>query len=378
MIDELRVSDYALIHQATLEFVAGCTVLSGETGAGKTALVGALKLLIGERGDAQAVRDGAAELKVQARFVGASGERIAIRRLSADGRSRCQLDDEMVTVGALAEQLGPLVELHGQHDHQALLSSRNQLAYLDRHAENAELLSNYQAAFEAQLAAQSALQELEAAGRNLEHDLAQAQFVLREIDAVAPKAGEHEELQARLPVLRNGEALADAVDGALAGLRGDGGALEQLALAQRQLERQAGIDPLLDVQIDSLSGAVITAEDVAGCLRAYRETLSFDPQALEQALDRLGQLEGLRRRFGPRMEDVFAAREQAARQLELSDDLPQRLQAAQKQLAEAESELLATAGLLAANRQEAARRLDETLTDSLQDLAMTGAAIQSS
>ena len=123
MIEELHVRDLALIEEVWLEFSAGMTVMSGETGAGKTALVGALKLLLGERADAGAVRAGQAEAMVEGRFADADGESVARRRVGSDGRSRCMLDGQMATVGALAERLGPLVDLHGQHEHQALLSS---------------------------------------------------------------------------------------------------------------------------------------------------------------------------------------------------------------------------------------------------------------
>ena len=109
--------------------------MSGETGAGKTALVGALKLLLGERADAASVRAGSAEAVVEGRFtVDGQGDTVAKRRVGADGRSKCAIDGQMATVGALAERLGPLVDLHGQHEHQALLSSATHVGYLDRWA----------------------------------------------------------------------------------------------------------------------------------------------------------------------------------------------------------------------------------------------------
>ena len=122
MLEELHVRDLASVRDAWLEFAPGLTVLTGETGAGKTVLVGALQLLLGARADSQMVRSGAEEATVSGRFLLGGIELVARRRLTAEGRSRCYLDDEPATVGTLAERLGPVVDLHGQHEHQALLA----------------------------------------------------------------------------------------------------------------------------------------------------------------------------------------------------------------------------------------------------------------
>ncbi|MDR2956765.1 MAG: AAA family ATPase, partial [Coriobacteriales bacterium] len=131
MIDELAVSNYALINKAHIEFAPGFTVLTGETGAGKTALIGAIKLLIGERADTTALADNAEELKVSARLVDTDGvETIVSRRLNQAGRSRASIDDEVTSIGTLAETIGCRFDLLGQHEHQSLLSPAAQLTYL--------------------------------------------------------------------------------------------------------------------------------------------------------------------------------------------------------------------------------------------------------
>ncbi|MDR2197528.1 MAG: DNA repair protein RecN [Coriobacteriales bacterium] len=422
MLDELSVRDYALIRSANLTFSPGCTVLSGETGAGKTALIGAIKLLIGERGDAGAVREGAGELRVEARFLiergageahgagaGAAGsaeapvgageaegagaapsvgagalthgatadERIVARRLSTDGRSRCTLDGEMVTVNSLAQSIGPLVDLHGQHDHQALLAPAAQLALLDRAAGacGSEALRAWREAWEAHQEALHSVRELEASAQSSEQALEAARFALREIEAVQPLEGEFEELEARLPILRNGEALATASAEALVCLREEGGALERLFEAQRLLERQGGTDARLDGLSAQLAQVAIGADDLANSLRAYRDGVEFDADALQRALDRLGQLEGLCRRFGPRMEDVFVTWNDAARQLELVGNAAERREAAERECARTEAELLAAAARLSQIRAETAQNLAASLTASLQELAMSGTAL---
>ncbi|MDR1014081.1 MAG: AAA family ATPase [Coriobacteriales bacterium] len=385
MLDELHVRDYALVRDVRIVFSPGCTVLSGETGAGKTALVGALKLLIGERGDVSAVRDGAQELVVEGRFVAGDEERIASRRLSREGRSRCTLDGDMAAVGALGKALGPLVDLQGQHEHQLLLSPAAQLACLDRYAgeEVGRPLAAYQEAWDGHLRAEAALAALAEAAQASEQMLAQAHQTIHDMEAAGPQPGEYEELEQRLPVLRNGEGLALASQTALDALRGEGGgsgaegagALDALAAAGRALAQQAGLDVRLDALASQLESVAITADDLAASLRAYREDVEFDPQALEEAHARLGALEGLRKRYGPRMEDVFAAWQEASRQLALTEDREGLMRAATEELSSTEHALQEAAAALAQARTQAAARLAEALGLSLHDLAMEGAAV---
>jgi DNA repair protein RecN (Recombination protein N) len=381
MLDELHVRDYALVRDARLTFSPGCTVLSGETGAGKTALIGAIKLLIGERGDVVAIRDGASELLVEGRMLLDEGaEHVITRRLSREGRSRCTLDDGMVTVGALAERIGPLVDLHGQHEHQSLLSPAAQLAYLDRYAkeEGRRAVAAYREVWDERLRVADALEELRQASRTSAQTLAAARQTVRDMEATDPQPGEYEELERQLPILRDGESLAVAAQGALDLLRGDPdarGALDALASAHRALAQQAGVDTRLDELASQLESIVISADDLALSLRAYREDVEFDPRALEEALDRLGALENLRRRYGPRMEEVFSAWQEASRQLSLTGDLSERIKATERRLAQTERELEASARELARIREQAAESLAQALSSSLRELALEGASV---
>jgi DNA repair protein RecN (Recombination protein N) len=314
VLEELHVADLALIEDVSLEFGSGLTVLTGETGAGKTVLVGALKLLLGDRADASTVRSGSAEALVEGRFTFDGIERTVRRRVSAEGRSRCYLDGEMSTVTGLAEALGPSVDLHGQHDHQALLSPATHSSYLDRFIGDAarDALANYRSAWADRSEATRERDALSEAMRDRERRGDMLAFQVSEIDAVAPRAGEDEDIQARLPLLRHGERLAEAASVAFDHLKGDGAGSDRLAEAEAALHGAAGLDPALDALTDRLADAIGGVDEVGTALRGYGEGVAYDPVALNEAESRAAALATLKRKYGPTLDDVLAARESAA------------------------------------------------------------------
>ena len=376
MLIELGVHNVALIEEASLDFTSGLNVLTGETGAGKTALLVALKLLLGERADVSFIRDGASELRAEALFGaqldGACVEYLATRRIGIDGRSRCVLDDEMVTVKALSEKLGPLIDLCGQHEHQSLLRPEAHREALDAFG-GAELIrarETYQGALRDYRFAHGEHKRLEAAAHTSARELEQAAFVLREIQAINPREGEYEALEEQLPRLRNGEELALTSGKAYQALYEEGFALDALASAQQELSRTRGIDPRLEALAAQLDEILINTEDLSAQLRSYRDDVEFDAEALDLALDRLGQLEGLRKRFGPRMKDVFNARFDAERILGDKEDIKERQSAAASALKRARESLENAAAALAEKRASASLGFAKALTQAVAGLAM--------
>ncbi len=378
MLEELHVKNLALIEDVTLRFGAGMTVLTGETGAGKTALLGALKLLLGERADAGAVRSGAREAVVEGRFFSAGREVIVRRRVGADGRSRCTLDDEMATVGALAKVVGPLVDLHGQHEHQALLAVSTHVGYLDRWAGEACAMARADYA-DARLAYKAAALEL----AELEHRLAAAEanedylrFVVEEIDRVDPQVGEDELLGAKLPTLQNAERLSQAAGGAAALLRGDGGALDKVAEAQAVLEKLEGIDPELDAIAARLVEAAAVIDDAGVAARSYRDGIEHDPAALERVLARLSELAGVMKKYGPRLDDVVRKRDEARASLLEAHDGGAAVTAARERLATCRRDLERAGAALSRVRVAAADGFAQALAAETADLAMPGARFE--
>ena len=388
MIDEIQVENLALIREASLTPARGLTVLTGETGAGKTALLSALKLLMGERADKSAVREGADALTVSGRFFGVNvaegncapdedGEVVAIRRVTADGRSRVTLDGHMASVGELSQAIAPAIDLCGQHEHQRLMKPAEHLHMLDAWVgkDVAAALAAYQEAFEQAKDAEAELERVRAAGEASSARLDEARFTLRQIDAVDPQEGEYEEIAAELARSEHAESLATAADAAHTALSGDGGALDALGSAISALEGAARFDESLAAYAESLREAGYVLEDVAREARDYRDGVEFDPDLLAEKQERMAAMQGLMRAYGPRMEDVLARRAEAAELVSLVDDAAEREAAAKRAVDEAESRLADAAQALAVARNQAAPRFAEAVTAQMARLEMGGAQL---
>lgn len=376
MLEELHVRDIALIEEATMCFSQGLTVLTGETGAGKTALLSALRLICGQRADSAVVRDGSDEAVAEARFVETDAEHIVRRRLTAAGRSRCTLDGDMATVSELASAAGS-VHVHSQHEQVQLLQPATQLAYLDAWAPgSAALLEAYATARDAYRACAEAFEALDRADADAARQLEFMRFTEAQIAQVNPVEGEYEQLEADLPRMQHAEQLANGVHEGLAALADDGGASECLADAVGALQRLAGIDPALDGIAERLAGLQYELDDAARDLGSYAADVNCDPQELQHTLERLEALSGLERRFGPGMERVFEAWQQAKEAVAAVDDAPQRLEAARQEMLVAKKAYADAAEALAALRREQAPLFCERLAQAVHELAMEDASFE--
>lgn len=375
MIDEIHVENVALIHEADLVPGTGLTVLTGETGAGKTALLSALKLLMGERADSSAVREGSEGALVEGRlFAGAHDEQgfVAQRRVGPDGRSRARVDGAMASVRELSERVSPLIDLCGQHEHQRLLDASSHVDMVDAWA-GAGVTAALEAYRTALAAAQEAARELarvEEASRTQGSRLEEARFAYERICDVDPKPGEYEELEERLPRFEHAEALAGCAHEAAEALSGEGGSLDALNAAISELSRMGRVDAKLAEFADELTGAAITLEDAAAELRRYRDSVDFDPAELAQTQERFSAFKGLLRQWGPRMEDVFARRDEAAELLSLVDDADARVRRAREARDAAEDALARAARDLTKRRNTAAPRFCREVGKQMARLEM--------
>lgn len=344
MLDELHVENLALIKQADFVPDSGLTVLTGETGAGKTALLSALKLLMGERADSSMVREGeSAALVVGRMFRGSrDGEGFTVRRrVGSDGRSRVKIDGSIASVRELSTSVGPLIDLCGQHEHQRLYDPAMHVGMVDAWAGAAadKALDSYRERLHDARQARKAYERVMSDSKAQGHRIDDARFTLEQIDAVDPQPGEFEQLEEALPRSEHAELLSSAAYEAQKTLSGDSGVLDMLNGAIAELSHMGDVDSSLADIADSLSEAAIQLEDCSADLRTYRESIEFDPDELRRLQERYSALKGLLRQFGPTMDDVFKARDEAASLLAVVDHGEAHIKRTQAAWEEAEEKL---------------------------------------
>ncbi|MFT4745134.1 MAG: DNA repair protein RecN (Recombination protein N) [Nitriliruptoraceae bacterium] len=380
MIDELQIRSLGVIEEATLELSPGLTVVTGETGAGKTMVVTALQLLLGARAPTGLVRHGAAGAWVAARFVPVpesarewtdEDELVVERELRTEGRSRARIGGRLAPVGALADAVGPHVEVHGQGEHARLARPREQRALLDRFAGDA-----HHAALQAHRAAHAALLEARDRRTGLHDDARERQRTidrlrheLAEIESVAPDADADAGLGGRLAVLEHAEELAAAAHRAAEAIGSDG-AGEALGEALDALRRLPAADPVLDAAHERIVAVVEEARDIAGTLRGYVHDLDADPEELELLRARQRELQELFRRYGVDVTAVLDHGASAAKQLMELEDADADADALDQRVIELGAAAVASAAHVTQGRRAAARRLEAAVDGLLGELGM--------
>ena len=382
---ELSVENLAVIERIRLPLSRGFTALTGETGAGKSLLVDALALALGERASAEQVRTGADAARIEAIFEGvtlepedplaelvAAGEGMVIlrRELGADGRSLARVNDRAVTVGSLAALGAQLAEIHGQHDQQRLLQPDRQLALLDRFGGLEPLTSGVADLFRAWRATRAEASEMLVD----EHELARRVELLsheaEEIDTAALRAGEDEELEQSLRAAAHAESVAPAADRAVRGLSDEGAALVALRAARASLAEAAQHDERFGELLERARSLEAEAAELARDAATLGERVGLDPGARAAAEERLSLIYDLKRKYGATIEAVSAfgaAAEAELARLQDQEGSRTRLAAQQERL---KRELDAAAAGLGRERRRVAAELGERVNAELPPLGL--------
>ena len=378
MIRFLRVRNLAIVERIEIEFQEGLTVLTGETGAGKSIVLGALELLVGGRATGGLIRAGADRAVVEAAFDVDDGREIVLRReVAARGRSRVFIDGELATIGALQALGARLIDFHGQHRQQALLDPRTHLPLLDVHGGLAAMASAVAAAHRAWRAAETRLAQVRLSSADQAARGELLTFQCREIDGVAPLAGEDETLAGARNRLANTErllALCTEAYGAV--YEQDGAVLARLGHVWRQLEDLAAIDPAFAKHLECRAAIDAQLEDLAFFLRSYAAGIDGSPERLAEVETRLALLERLKKQYGPRLEDVLEHRRQIGAELETLAGHAGEVERRAGAEVEARNAFLAVAGRLSERRRRTAAALGAQLAAVLDSLAMPHTRVQ--
>ena len=392
MLSEIRITGLGVIDDAVLELAPGLTVVTGETGAGKTMVVTALGLATGGRADASRVRTGAGRATVEARFelpagsaalviaeaAGAEldddGSLIAVRSVGSDGRSRAYVGGRAVPLATLSDLTDGLVAIHGQLEAISLLRPAQQRAVLDRFAGLAADLTRYRQLRSQWQAARRELAERLASGRERAQREQLLLLGLAEIEKVAPLPGEDTDLVAEAKRLENADSLRAAAAEAQAALAGSDvepdqpSAVTQLTAARRLLETSG--DEQLRALADSLREAGVLLTDVGMELSSYLDSLDADPDRLQSVLERQSVLRTLTRRYGADADAVLEWAELARTELESLDTSDEAIAALRSREQELATQVAEAGGLISRRRSAAAKRLGTAATSELANLAM--------
>ena len=394
MLIELRVRDYAVIDDLSLELGPGLSVLSGETGAGKSIIVGALSLLLGERASSDSVRVGAERARVEAVFdvserpellsllteLGQEGEDgllILRREVAAEGRNRAWMNGSPTTARVVGELGRALVDLHGQHEHQTLLRREAQRSILDAFGDAEGDAADVVEAFETLTGLETRLSELRERRRELEGRADFLRFQLAEIKEGRVEVGEDAALEDEGRRLEHSEELlreATSIHAELYG--GDGAVTDHLSQLLGSLSRLKEWDPSLEGAHDALKEAYYALADVGRELGDYAGSVRHDPGRLEEVRERIDLILRLKRKYGPELTDVVETGGRLSAELDELEGSGWDEEALQRDVDEARTELTDAAERLTGKRQEAARRLETEVEALLPDLGLPGATFQ--
>ena len=379
MIRFLSIQNLAVVEKLELELQPGLTVLTGETGAGKSIVLGALGLLVGGRAASDLLRTGESKAVVQAIVENDQGREIILRReITASGRSRAFIDDTLATASALQALGQRLIDLHGQHEHQALLDPRNHLQLLDAFAGLAgDASADIADRFRVWRAARGALGRLHLSDQEKAERTELLTFQRDEIDRVAPTPGEDELLSGTRTRLANADRLASLCGDAYAALyERDDAVLARLGQIWRQIEELGSLDPACAAQIKTRDSVQPHLEELAFFLRSYAATIDASPMQLAEVESRLADLERLKKKHGPRLQDVLARRERIDTELDEMGDSAARLAELAKTEAAARHAYLRASQDLSASRHREGRALADRLVPVLADLAIPKARFE--
>jgi DNA repair protein RecN (Recombination protein N) len=389
MLHEIHIQNYAVIDDLTVEFHPGLNLLSGETGSGKSIVVGALGLALGDRAATDVIRTGCERATVTAVFrspvqsawqrwleelgVGETdGEEIIFRRvIHSNGRSRLLLNDQPVTLSAVKSIADLLVEVHGQNEQVTLFSPESQLELLDRFTGADELLNQVAELYGRRRQIETELESLNQNEQDRLRTIDLLSFQLQELEQAELEPGEDARLEEEKHVLAHREKIQSAVSTAYGALyEEENSACERVGIAGRELDDLRAFDSSFEAHVTSLREAKAQLEDLALTLRDYVKNLDASPHRLEEVEDRLALLDRIKRKYGKTIEEAISYREQVRQQLSGFEHSDERREELASELKQASAKYREAAEQLSRRRHEAAERLEKLLRKELAALSM--------
>ena len=390
MLRELHIKNIAVIEEITVQFNNGFQALTGETGAGKSILIDSINMALGGRGSRELIRTGAEFASVDLTFeienqtiinelaeLGIDcddGIVLIARKLTADGKSKCNINGRLMPIGMVKEVGEKLLTIHGQNDNQSILSPKSHIGFVDEYAENSEIMAEYKEQYKKVKEIQAELAELSTDESEKESLTELLSFQLSEIDAAKLKIGEEGELTERKSFLQNAERIAEGADGAYYDLHGsddsESGACDFISDAVRRLEGIKDYDSKLSEFYDVLVSVMADVDDVMHELHSYIDAVNYSPTELDDIEGRLSLIYNLKRKYGNSVEEIIEYANNARERLEAIESSDERLTELTQQLETEREKLDEIAQKLTKSRVDAAYSLQENIMNELADLDM--------
>lgn len=390
MLSELSIKNFAIIESLTLSFEKGLTVLTGETGAGKSIIIDAISLLVGGRGSSEFVRAGEKRAELEGLFfleeenhpcifkcrelgIDADDGMVVLRRdISANGKSICRINGKLVTLGILREIGSTLVDIHGQHDHQELMDEQKHLHLLDEYGgeELKKAKDAYLVLYQKYVELTKRLKALSENEQQMAHRLDLLKFQLKEIESADLKAGEDVNLQEERQQLTNFEKIYEALKNCYEALQGEQRGLDFLGLAMSHLEEAAEMNDKLKPLSDTLSNSFYMIEDLIFQLRNELENMEFDPERLNMIEERLNVIHRLKRKYGQSVEEILKYAVEIEEEIDAIENRESHVQTIRKEIESVVKDLLVEAKNLSALRKKFAKKLVAQVTSELKQLYM--------
>jgi DNA repair protein RecN (Recombination protein N) len=391
MLKHLTINNYVLIESLNIDLEPGFSVMTGETGAGKSIILGALGLLMGQRADSASIMPGAAKCTVEGIFniedyglqalfeeneLDYEPECILRREVAANGKSRAFVNDSPVNVAVLRQIALRLLDIHSQHSNLLLENPAFQLGIVDTVASHPDLLSQYQDCYARIMEAKRKLKEMEESLAKRQSDEDYLRFQLEQLDEFKPQAGEDEELKQLQSALSHAEEIKVALSGIDVLLNGDDsengvGAIDALRRSSQTMQQIASVYPAIEAYLERLESVVIEVKDIASDINSLAEDVEYNPARLQEVTERLDNLFSLEQKHHvDSAEELIALAEDIRNQLSLLADSEDNIKELQKQIATDTEQAKKLAEKLSADRAKAAKQVERLVKDALVQMDM--------
>ena len=388
MLKSLEIKDYALIEYIQVEFGKGLNIITGETGAGKSILIDAMSLLLGERASTEVVRKGAQKSFVEGTFdvdgnkkvkaildkneIEFSTELIVRREISLKGSNRCFINDSPVPLQLVKELGDLLVDLHGQHEHQSLLRVETHIDFLDEFADNQKLLDEYQSLFKKLTDKRIELNKFRDKEASLKEKKDIYEFQIKEIDNVNPQPDEDEKLNNDLNILEHSEKLVELSEEIYDQIyESENSVSDKLGDIKRKLEQLAEIDKSLKDSESECESALSIIKELASTIRNYRSRIEIDPNEVEEKRERLGSLNLLKKKYGGSLLKVIEHREKIGKEFQLAENFSDEILKLEKEIEEIRRTAGESAERLSNRRKKISSKVESEVRKTLSQLGIS-------